>query len=141
MIAGILVGHGKFPFALYDIIKSIFGDIPNFEVISNQGCSGEELQKQVTSAIEKLKTFDIIIFADLLGGSCGIVSRKVLKNEKTEKTSPKSELPRNQIGLLCPVNLPILIKFCQYRNEYDFQQLLQLLEETGKNEFKVLTRE
>lgn len=141
MVAGILIGHGKFPYALYDIIKSIFGEVPNFEVISNQDCSGEELQKRVESAIQKLKSHDIIIFVDLLGGSCGIISTKILKNKKTEETNQQTEPSQTKIGLICPVSLPILIKFCQYRNEYNFQNLLQLLEETGRNEIKVFKKD
>ncbi|MCX7784807.1 MAG: hypothetical protein N2201_01050 [candidate division WOR-3 bacterium] len=138
MIAGILIGHGQFPYALYEIIKSIFGEVPNFEVISNQDCSGDDLKKRIELAIEKLPASEIIIFADLFGGSCGIVSSKILRNQKTETNDKQEKLPPKQIGLVCPVNLPMLIKFCQYRNEYDFPKMLHLLEETGKKEIKVL---
>ncbi len=127
MIAGILVGHGVLPDAIYKTIQSIIGPQEYFEIVSNENTSADELKLQLERAIQKLKNHDTIIFADLFGGSCGIVSGKIIK----QKT-------KTNIALFCPANLPILIKYFQYRNKHNLQNLLQLLVETGRNEIKVI---
>jgi len=127
MIAGILVGHGELPDAIYKTIQSIIGPQEYFQIVSNENASADELKQRLEGAIEKLKSHDILIFADLLGGSCGIVSGKIIKAKKTPN-----------ICLICPVQVPMLIKFFQCRDKHNLQDLIQLLVETGKSEIKVI---
>lgn len=128
MIAGILIGHGEFPFALNKTIQNFIGEQDYFQVISNEGCSSNELKNRLASAIQSYPNKDIIIFVDLFGGSCANVSKELFKNP-----------PEKNIGIICGVNPAMLIKYFQYREQKNFTELIQLLELTGKNEIRVIT--
>lgn len=128
MIAGILIGHGEFPFALHKTIQKLIGEQDYFQVISNEGCSGNELKNRLESTIQSYENKDIIIFVDLFGGSCANASKELFKNPI-----------KTNIGIICGVNPAMLIKYFQYREQKNFAELIQLLEETGKNEIRVIT--
>jgi mannose/fructose-specific phosphotransferase system component IIA len=128
MIAGILIGHGELPLALNKTIQKIIGVQDDFQVISNENYSAAELQNRLSSTIQAFGNKDIIIFADLFGGSCANVSNQLLKKPSQQK-----------IGIICGVNTAMLLKFFQHRNQKNFRELLQIIEETGKNEIRVIT--
>jgi mannose/fructose-specific phosphotransferase system component IIA len=129
-IAGILVGHGELPIVLNKTIQKIIGVQDNFQVISNENCSAAKLKNRLESAIRnsRMRNQDTIIFVDLFGGSCANVSNQILKKSKQQ-----------QVGIICGINLATLIKFFQYRDQFNFKELLQLLEDTGKSEIRVIT--
>ncbi|MCS7258171.1 MAG: hypothetical protein NZ601_02195 [candidate division WOR-3 bacterium] len=127
MVAGILIGHGEFPIALYNTVKKIIGEQEHFRVVSNENCSSEELKRRLLLAIEELSSDNIIIFADLFGGSCGIASRQIF------------QMITKNVGVICGVNLGMLIKYFQYREEYELSRLLSLLAESGKKEILIFT--
>jgi mannose/fructose-specific phosphotransferase system component IIA len=128
MVAGILVGHGDLPRAFLKTIESIIGTPDNFQIVSNEQCSLNELKSRIESAIRALGNQDIIIFVDIFGGSCANVS-KALRKQPSQQ----------QLGIICGVSLPMLIKYFQYRERLNFKELLQLLEKTGKDEIRILT--
>jgi len=128
MIAGILIGHGELPIVLNRTIQKIMGEQDNFLVISNEGCSATELHNRLNKAVADLDKKEVIIFVDLFGGSCANVSNQLLKNSSEQK-----------IGIICGVNPAMLIKYFQHREQKSFTELLQLLEETGRNEIKART--
>jgi PTS system mannose-specific IIA component/PTS system mannose-specific IIB component len=127
MIAGILIGHGELPQVLNRTIQKIIGVQDNFQVLSNENYSAAELQNQLGLAIQELGNKDVIIFVDLYGGSCANVSNQLLKKPR-----------ERQISIICGVNPAMLIKYFQYRDQKSFAELLQLLEETGRNEIRVI---
>lgn len=135
-ICGILVGHGEYPYAVYRTIESILGSQTNFEIISNKNCSSIQIQQQIEDVIKKYPGFAIIIFADLLGGSCGIVSQKIIKSSATNVNS--GEKNKREIALIGPIHLSMLIKFFQYREKLNFQELVNLLLQTSKDEIRVV---
>jgi len=128
MVAGILVGHRDFPQALLNAAESIMGKQDNFQIVSNEQCSADELKNRIENAIKILGNQDIIIFVDVLGGSCGIVSGGLVKQPREK-----------QIAVFNYASLPILIKFFQYRSQYEFKALLELLEKSAKEGIKILT--
>lgn len=127
-VAGVLIGHKDIPQALLNAVESIMGKQNNFLTVSNDNCSLAELQSQIESALNILGNQNAIIFVDILGGSCGIASAKLLKQPREK-----------QIAVFCNVSLPVLIKFFQYREQKDFKELLALLEKASKDETKILS--
>jgi mannose/fructose-specific phosphotransferase system component IIA len=127
LVAGILVGHGELPAAIHRTIEKIIGTPDNFQIVSNEDCSAGELKNRIVNAIQNLGNQNTIIFVDLFGGSCSNVSNQLLKQSNTQK-----------IGIICGVNIATLIKFFQYRDKYEFSELLQILEDTGKAEIKLI---
>ncbi|MEO0083442.1 MAG: hypothetical protein ABIK33_03550 [candidate division WOR-3 bacterium] len=136
-ICGILVGHGEYPYAVYRTIESILGSQRNFEIISNQNCSSVQIQQQIEGVIKKYPNFAIIIFADLLGGSCGIVSQKIIKSSKNNLNGDVTD--KREIALIGPVHLSMLIKFFQYREKLSFQELVNLLLQASRDEIRIVT--
>jgi len=115
------------PIVLNRTIQKIIGVQDNFQVLSNENYSAAELQNQLSLAIQELGNKDVIIFVDLYGGSCANVSNQLLKKPR-----------ERQISIICGVNPAMLIKYFQYRDQKSFSELLQLLEETGRNEIRVI---
>ena len=132
MVAGILVGHGELPQAIHKTVQSFIGAQEHFQVISNENCSAQVLKKRIERAIENSGCPDTVIFVDLFGGSCANISKQILID--TIKKDGKA----NNLSILCGVNIAILIKFFECRNKLNFQELIELLEKTGKNEIRVL---
>ncbi|MFB0510246.1 MAG: hypothetical protein ACETVX_07090, partial [bacterium] len=74
MIKGLLIGHGKLPDTLLEVVHSIFGKVIDFKIVSNQGCASEqELSRRVDDALNRLGGGETIVFVDLYGGSCAKV--------------------------------------------------------------------
>ncbi|MBS4015844.1 MAG: hypothetical protein KGZ86_05365 [Candidatus Latescibacteria bacterium] len=125
--AGILIGHGELPLAIQRTIEKIIGSQEHFEVVSNENCSAPELKNRLVLAMQNLGNLDTIIFVDLYGGSCANVSTQLLKQSFNQK-----------LAIICGVNIATLIKFFQYRDRYQFSELVSLLEDTGRKEIKTI---
>lgn len=119
----ILVTHGKIGEAFYEALKPLFGEIPDLKIISNERLSFEALEKKVKDAISQLKPANILIFTDIPGGSCAQVCEPIVQDQKA-------------IRLINSVNLPMLIKFFQYRDRTPFNKLVKLVKTAGKKEIK-----
>lgn len=123
MIKGILIGHGKLPETLMDVVKSILGEVSDFEIISNEGVSADDLEKTVNQAIEQLGTEEKIVFVDLFGGSCAQVGNKL-------------SAKHGKIAVICGVNLPMLMKYFRYRERLNFNELVEIVKKAGQEEIK-----
>ncbi len=123
MIKGLLIGHGKLPETLFDVVKSILGEVSDFEIVSNEGCSAKELEKSVNHAIEKLGIGEKIVFVDLFGGSCAQVGNKL-------------SVQHGKIAVICGVNLPMLMKYFRYRERLKFNELIEIVKNAGQEEIK-----
>jgi mannose/fructose-specific phosphotransferase system component IIA len=129
MIPAILTGHGEFPFALYSSVKKILGEQENFYLLSNENCSLEELKRRLKLIIDSLPDNEVIIFVDLLGGSCGIASRQI------------TPYCTKKIGIMSGVTLGTLIRYFQYRNHYDLKTLLVNLVEAAHKDIVLILPE
>lgn len=128
LVAGILIGHGELPGALQKTVEKIIGVQEHFQIVSNENCSANELKNRLAQAVQKFDKQDVIIFVDLLGGSCANISRQLLPQFNAQK-----------VGILCGVNVATLIKYFQYRERLNFTELLQLLSDTAKQEITTIT--
>ncbi|MEO0074561.1 MAG: hypothetical protein ABIK31_00420 [candidate division WOR-3 bacterium] len=126
-VCGILIGHGEFPKVILTTVEQFIGKQDDIEIVSNNNCSAVELKNRLNSAIEKFHGKDVIIFVDLQGGSCDTISRQVLSQTKEQK-----------LGIICGVNVATLIKYFQYRDRYEFKELLELLSESGKKDITTI---
>lgn len=127
-VCGILIGHGEFPKAILATVEQFIGRQQDIEIISNNNCSAQELKTRLLSAIANFSGRDVIIFVDLQGGSCDTISRQVL-----------SQIQEQKIGIICGVNVATLIKYFQYRDKYEFKELLELLTESGKKDITTIS--
>lgn len=122
-IGTIILTHSQLSFAYQKILEKMFGVLENTVFLSNEGMSLEELKKKLEEEIKKLNKENIIIFVDLIQGSCGQVAYQ-LKKEK------------ENIKLVCGFNLPSLIKFFTYKDKIPLEDLLKEVIISGKEGIK-----
>lgn len=119
MIRGIIVGHGSFSEMMLRTAEQIVGKQDFVEVVSNTGMSCTLLNDKLDEVVGHTNKHETIVFVDLPGGSCTISCYNMLKN-------------REDINVICGINLPILIEFFMLREKYGADQLVPILVEKGK---------
>jgi mannose/fructose-specific phosphotransferase system component IIA len=110
---GIVLAHGELGHGLVDAVRQIAGAEADALVpLSNRGLSPVTLADAIREHITGPRTY---LFTDLPSGSCGFVSRKLL---------------RDVAGLVVVsgVNLPLLLEFVMSRHLPDAELSARLLE-------------
>jgi|UniRef100_A0A7C3UNU9 mannose/fructose-specific phosphotransferase system component IIA len=123
-VFGILFAHSDLPKAYKGVLRSIWGKIPDFAFLSNTGLSAADMEKKLLKKVARIKDKDIIIFVDIIGSSCWQASLRIKERFKN-------------IAVFSGFNLPLLVKFLQYRDKIDFPSLLSLLIKTGREAIKI----
>lgn len=121
-VHGIIVGHGDLPRALYDAATSIVGKSEGITVLSNMDYSPAEFPARLVQAVDE-SGGSAIVFVDMFGSSCSTASAQVKRD-------------RPGIAVICGVNLPMLIRFLSYRDRLGFNELVELMQETGQSAVK-----
>ncbi len=113
---GIVVAHGTMAEGLIDAVRRIAGGVADALVpVSNEGHSPQELR----AILEQLAgDGPVIVFADLLSGSCGMAAMVSCKDSGGR-------------AVLCGVNLPILLDFVFHR-DLPLDELVPRLEGKGR---------
>ncbi len=114
------------PRALLEAATSIVGSADGVSILSNLNSSAEELDAALTRLLDERSDGDVIVFADMYGTSCAT-------------TCARLERRRDNVAVICGVNLPMLVRFFTYRGRKKFADLVEFLAETGRNEVR-LTR-
>jgi PTS system N-acetylgalactosamine-specific IIA component len=125
MINGILIGHGEFAAGLYSALKLIVGDVSALAVLSTQDKGRADIEQMILEARRQSGSNPTIVFADLQGGCSTTVCGSLLR-------------ACEDVGIICGANLPILIKFVEYRERLALRELYDLLVQTGKDSIKGL---
>jgi mannose/fructose-specific phosphotransferase system component IIA len=118
-IRGIIIGHGGFSETMLKAAEQIVGKQDNVEVVSNTGMSCTLLNEKLEKIVGQTNKHETIVFVDLPGGSCTISCYNLLKS-------------REDLNVICGINLPILIEFFMLREKYRAQQLVLILVKKGK---------
>lgn len=121
-VRALVVGHAQFATALVTAVNVIAGQGDALRAISNEGLGAKELHDRIAAALDE--TGAKIVFADLPAGSCGIASRKLLRE-------------RPGLTLVAGVNLPMLLEFVS-RAETT-QEAVALAVARGREHVSVLT--
>ena len=119
IIKGIIVGHGNFSEVMLRTAEQIVGKQNYVEVVSNTGMSCALLNEKLDKVVEHSNKHETIVFVDLPGGSCTISCYNLLKN-------------REDLNVICGINLPVLIEFFMLREKYPAEQLVPILVKKGK---------
>ena len=136
MIGLIVTGHGNFATGLTSSLKLIAGDPQNYVAVDfPQEYSVEDLERELTKALDSLKDCDgISVLSDLGGGS-------------PFKTAVMVGYPRGNVEVLAGTNLPMLIEVNMGRSFIeDLGALTEMAMNTGKDqvvryEFKPVVQE
>lgn len=129
MIGLIVTGHGIFPTGILSSMKLIAGEQEkvvgvNFE----EGQGSEILRNNIEKAIEELDTEEVLVLADLAGGSPFNISVLI-----SESTSNKN------IKVIAGTNLPMLLEVSLLREGSTLDDLIETAKvsaTTGIKEYK-----
>ncbi len=121
MMVGVLViTHGNLGYELIrsaELIKGRLGSILAISVDPTKGV--EELKKEITAGIKKVdKGKGVLIMTDLFGGTPSNLSLSFLKEGKLE--------------VVTGVNLPMLLKLPDIREEKDLTDLAYTIKDYGR---------
>jgi mannose/fructose-specific phosphotransferase system component IIA len=119
MIRGIVLGHGNFAENMLRTAEQIVGKQKLVDAISNAGMSCNLLNERLEKTLGQSNTNETIVFVDLPGGSCTISCYNVLRN-------------REDLNVICGINLPVLIEFFMLREKYPAAELVPILVKKGK---------
>jgi len=117
LVRGIVVAHGTMAAGLVDAVRRIAGGAADaLTPLSNDGLSPQDLRARLE---DLAGDGPVIVFADLLSGSCGMAAMVSCKDEGGR-------------AVLCGVNLPILLDFVFHR-DMPVDELVARLERKGRD--------
>ena len=120
MIGAIVVTHGELAGALVGAAEFIVGNIDDIVSVSiDKGDSTDEIRERLGHGIKEVNSgAGVIIFTDMFGG--------------TPTNIALSFLDEGIVEVLTGVNLPILLKFINSREEDSISTVLRDLRECGR---------
>ncbi|MGJ7045083.1 PTS sugar transporter subunit IIA [Thermoanaerobacterium thermosulfurigenes] len=118
MVGIILVSHGPYAEALYESLKMIYGEQEKVEAINfTIGESIDDLKKKINLAKKRLQTEEILIFADIIGGSPYNVSSLEIDDK---------------VNVITGFNMPMILEILSKRNER-LSVVSDIAKNAGKN--------
>ncbi len=129
IMTGIIVtGHGNFPSGLLSAVELVAGGQEALKAVDfTKGMSSQELEEQLIEAASAMETDQILILADLLGGSPFNTSSML-----------RSKLEGKQVKVLAGVNMAMMIEAVFARGTMDLDALVQDLLTAGPEGIKDL---
>ncbi|MCX5847612.1 MAG: PTS sugar transporter subunit IIA [Deltaproteobacteria bacterium] len=120
MIGVIITTHGNLGSELIKAAELIKGKLEGVSYISVDQTNGmEEIKKRISSSIKKLEQGQgVLILTDLFGGTPSNISLSFLKEGKLE--------------VVTGVNLPMLLKLYDKRQEMNLKDFALYIKEYGK---------
>lgn len=121
MIGIVITGHGHFPSGLLSAIELVAGKPENTaEVDFRGGQSSDELKTAMKQAIASLEGDDILILADLVGGT-PFNTAALLKEEIADKN----------IRVIAGANMAATVEAVFSRGFASFEDLVPMVKEAG----------
>ena len=120
MIGVLIITHANLGYELIKAAEMIKGDIKGITSVSLDAEKGvEDIKKEITLAIKKADSGKgVLIMTDLFGGTPSNISLSFLKKEKVE--------------VVTGVNLPMLLKISDIREEKKLAEFADLIKVYGK---------
>ena len=120
MIGVLIITHGNLGYELIKAAEMIKGDTRGIIPVSLDAKTGvEDIKKEITSAIKKADSGEgVLIMTDLFGGTPSNISLSFLKEKKVE--------------VVTGVNLPMLLKISDIREEKKLAEFASLVKVYGR---------
>jgi PTS system mannose-specific IIA component len=120
MIGVLITTHGNLGRELIKAAELIKGPISDISHVSvDQTKDVEEIKKEIGNAIKKLdKGRGVLVLTDLFGGTPSNISLSFMKEEKVE--------------VLTGVNLPMLLKLSEIKDNMTLREFACLIKEYGQ---------
>ena len=114
-VRGLIVAHSSLAAGMVAAVQQISGVGDALQPVSNEGRGPQEL---LASINEAAGDSPVILFTDLASGSCAFSARKIA-------------MDRPDTGIICGVNLAVLLDFVFHR-DLPLPELVDRLVEKGK---------
>ena len=123
-LRGLVVAHGSMAEGLIDAVRRIAGGAADALIpVSNEGRSPQELKATLA---ELASEGPVVVFADLLSGSCGMAAFASCRESDHD-------------AVVCGVNLPVLLDFVFHR-DLPLDELVDRLVQKGRDGIRALPR-
>ena len=121
MIGVLIITHGNLGNELIQVTRLIRGEMEGALAISVDETKGvESLKKEITTAIKQLDSGKgVLILTDLFGGTPSNISLSFLKEGKVE--------------VVTGVNLPMMLKVSETKDEKGLSEFADFIRNYGKN--------
>lgn len=117
----IITGHGQFPAGVFSAIELVGGKPESVAAVNFEaGMSADELMSSMKAAAENMKEDDILILADLIGGT-PFNTAAMVKQEMTDKN----------IRVLAGINMPAAVEAVFSRGFASFKELVPMVISAG----------
>ena len=128
MVGVLVISHGKFAEELVNAAKIIVGETEGLEALSfGWHDEVDAAEKQLSEAIERVDNGKgVLVMTDMFGGTPTNLALSVLEEGKVE--------------IVTGVNLPMLIKCTNLRDETDLHGVAARISEEGRKAIQVATR-
>ena len=110
-ISTFIIAHEDFAAAILRTVEKVLGPQAQVTTFSNQQDALPVLLQKILKQIKAEQAEKVVVFIDLKGGSCWNLAGML-----------RQHCP--QLTAIAGVNLPMLISYFSYRNEFDFDDLL-----------------
>jgi mannose/fructose-specific phosphotransferase system component IIA len=115
-----LIGHGQFATGVYHALRLIVGEVGDLEIASTEGKARSDIEQLISDARARSGGRPLIVFTDLQGGCSSTICGSLLRECAT-------------VAIVAGANLPMLLKFVQYRDQLPFRELYDLVVEAGRD--------
>lgn len=121
MIGVIVVTHGQLATELVNAAETIVGDLPTFAAVSIGWHEDvKDAREEIASTIARLQSPEgVLIMTDMFGGTPANLGITFLEPHRVE--------------VVTGVNLPMLIKAANLREQADVTEMARTLREHGRN--------
>lgn len=114
-----VISHGNLACSLKKVAEQLAVPQTNLLCYSNQILALEEIEKQICSKIDSARTEKILIFTDLVGGSCWLLANRIKQSYQSTR-------------IIGGVNVPMIVSFFVNYNNLSWDQLTRKITEDGR---------
>ena len=127
MVGVLVVTHGGVASELVKAVRRIVGEVQNLQSVSiGWDDDVEQARRQIQAGIEGVDQGQgVLILTDMFGGTPTNLSLSFLQRDKVE--------------IITGVNLPMLIKFYNLKNQSDVHAVAQKIKDQGQKSIYVAT--
>jgi PTS system mannose-specific IIA component len=118
-----LVTHADLGAALMRAATKVYGPVEDVEVLSNEGFSREQLEKEIGTRVASWKQGGLVL-TDFWGGSCHICGIAAVRGH-------------GDIVVVTGLNLPLLLDYLHNREMYGAAELAERLQRKGRDSIRL----
>lgn len=122
-VPALLVTHADLGAALLRAASSVYGPVEDVAVLSNEGLSREQLEREIEALVTGWDHGGLIL-TDFWGGSCHICGVAAARGH-------------GDIIVVTGLNLPLLLDYLHNRGAYGVGDLAERLEKKGRDSIRL----